>query len=163
MKKSLFILAIALPGFVSAQIVIPLNNVSLAVQANSSLLFPVTSINDYLEPHIISNAIQLNLCLNQKGCNVSARINYNSPPGAVPPNWLSTIFTNSTSGNVVISNSEAFLNSTNIPLFTQPSHNIGDNGPHFYSFYYALKYNPITTFMETGNYNFSITYTMSLL
>ena len=160
MKKYLIILAISLlPRGVNAQWTI--NNVSFSAHNLVPLTFTYNTVEELLEQKVLTNAIRLDLCINNKGCNVTARVIYPTAPGQAPPAWLSKTWINDNSPDAQIPSNISVLGITDNLLFMQPSD--GLNTAKNYSYYYNLNLAPVTTFIDNGMYNFKILYTMTLL
>lgn len=133
---------------------------SIVCQVNKPLVVSYNSVNDLSEGKIIYNAIELKVYKKDYDRNISAKISFdNVPQNEIPQGWILLRLSNRTSPGALINKYESPLTNTPTFLFTQPADR--SNNEQYYSFYYDIVINPLTSFIKTGDLNYSIIFTTS--
>lgn len=118
------------------------------------------SIDELYNPRPINNAFTLKLKTEARSRNVSAHIIFTGTPGSQPPErWVCLKMINTTSNNAITVENTTALTASPTLLFTQPGTTYGNK--KYNDFHYSVVFNPISTFIKTGTYNYSIIFTMT--
>lgn len=137
------------------------NSDNIKLNISKPLIFIFNSIEEITQGKEINNALEVKLKVKNKGYNVSASVNYiGLSQNNDLANHLALRLSSKTSWNATIVSNIVPLSATPALLFQQPA--AGPNTVH-YSFVYDVIMKPFTTFTTTGNYNFTITFTMTNL
>lgn len=146
-----FLLGLGLHGFCA--------NNSISLQVNTGLNFQCNTATALESTQTLANAFTINIVNGSKKCTVYARISaFNHPPdwvlvGNYP---LSLIYVSDNSPNNTNTAATTILTTTDQMLFKQPKHN------NTYSFNYSLRLAALGyAGYKPGNYNYTITFTMT--
>jgi len=133
-------------------------NNKISVLANKPLQFNYNNIEELQQQKVLQNALELNLKVKEYTWNISANVvaNDNSFYNTFA-NKLALRLQNYDSYNANVNRADIFLSQSQSLLFTQPAVN---NTEHF-NFYYDVVLYPFTTFVSSGQFNFSIVFTMT--
>lgn len=154
MRSTIFILFIFLPVLAFAQ---HLRSERFTLTNSFPLMFTYGDVDELLAPKTIHNAIELSVKPRSTNCSVFAQVVFlNGNLNNDYTNKLSIKLTNTNSYNSTVNREPVILTSSPVLLFMQP-----DGDAEQYSFAYNVTLNPFTTFVSTGQANFSIIFTMT--
>ena len=157
MKVFALAFLLLLPMLSNAQ-VLGMNDFILDVRRPLATRF--SSIDELYNPRPINNAFTLKLKTETRSRNVSAHVIFTGTPGTQPPDkWICLKMINTTSNNAITSENAIALTASPALLFTQPGTTYGNK--KYNDFHYSVIFNPISTFIKTGTYNYSIIFTMT--
>lgn len=128
----------------------------LLVTANQQAYFGYTSAGELLNEKKIENIFEVKVAAQSKSYNVSASIHFSGPGEQNFADKLSLVLTKKTSANA-LATPETSLSSVPRLLFTQRPVN---SSGQLSSFFYDLVLHPLTS-ASPGNYDFTITFTMT--
>lgn len=133
-------------------------NNKISVQANRPIQFSYNNIEELQQQKVLTNALELKLKVKEYSWNVFASlIADNNSFYNTFNNKLALRLQNYDSYNANISRTEVVLSQTQALLFTQPA---VQHSQHF-NFYYDVVLYPFTNFVPSGQFNFSIVFTMT--
>lgn len=149
----LFIFSVALQAY--AQDSTPLNKISVSVI--NPLSFTFSNAMELLNSKIVSNALQLSINVEHQNLNVYAQTSF-SENDLNGMKLLSLKLASKTSTDAVVNTETLALSDVPALLFMQPG---CSEGSKQHLFYYDLIMNPIEKMIPSGNYNFSINFTIT--
>ncbi len=133
-------------------------NNKISVQANRPIQFSYNNIEELQQQKVLTNAFELKLKVKEYSWNIFASVvAENNAFYNTFNNKLALRLQNYDSYNANISNIETILSQGQSLLFTQPA---VQHSQHF-NFIYDIVLYPFTNFVPSGQFNFSIVFTMT--